>query len=171
MFWGAFFYYLNHEINWWNSCFIFLYIDVFWSILSIFFPNVSSNRMAFMTVVTFNQIIEPIIMLPNNAVDVLLLLWSTKIKISLIDVGKIRILIIFLFFYRNENDNCSSLHASQYEFWSQPTLPFPQYAVDDQVNNTLYGAHCAHTINNTTPWLTIDLDRIETLGKESFFLF
>lgn len=47
----------------------------------------------------------------------------------------------------------------------------PQYAVDDQVNNTLYGAHCAHTINNTTPWLTIDLDRIETLGKESFFYF
>lgn len=33
----------------------------------------------------------------------------------------------------------------------------PQYAVDDQVFNTWHAEKCASTMNESTPWINIDL--------------
>lgn len=63
-----------------------------------------------------------------------------------------------------------------------PPSHSPQYATDDRVYNSIYGRNCCHTLGETTPWLTIDLEntfyvhyvtlvnRIDAEGKTLTFI-
>lgn len=63
-----------------------------------------------------------------------------------------------------------------------PPSHSPQYATDDRVYNSIYGRNCSHTLGETTPWLTIDLEntfyvhyvtlvnRIDAEGKTLTFI-
>lgn len=98
------------------------------------------------------------------------------------EVREIRILIKCLSFTEMKMTNVAAFKPVSMSSEHNPPYHSPHYAVDGQVKNTIYGNQCAHTVNDPTPWLTIDLgntfevhyvtlfNRIETLGKKDIFL-
>lgn len=71
---------------------------------------------------------------------------------------EILILITTLSFTEMVIKNVAALKSVAVSSEHNPRSHSPCYATDDRVFNSIYGRRCSQTMQEITPWLTIDLE-------------